>query len=353
MRRQIVGAAGLIGLLAVPAYAQNRLVEQCSGDLLSYSPAGAEASLPPAERARLEQQVRILCGHATNTLTALQPAVGIAFSGGNPVLGTGTTFGTRLGFLPRVSVTGRANVALVEIPKLFDFDPGDGDLPALEAGYVPLPALQADVVVGVFNGLSLGFGSVDLLGSVAYFPRIEGAGMQDAILNLGGGARVGIVRQGLLLPGVSVSAMYRSMGDVQFGSLEAGDVGQFATNLRTFSLRGVVSKGLLFVDLAAGAGYDRYSGDVSLAARRCQSSSCAVSVTAAVPSTKLQTAAWNVFGNAGLSLLVLNLIAEVGYQKSLDVLTAAELRQGTGEDASFTELQGGKLFGSLGVRLTL
>ena len=46
----------------------------------------------------------------------IRGSIGIAFSGGNPVLGTGTTLGRRLGTFPRLSATGRLNMALVEAP---------------------------------------------------------------------------------------------------------------------------------------------------------------------------------------------------------------------------------------------
>lgn len=355
MRRRIVVAAGLLGLCATPAYAQNELLQQCAQLSVQYT------GVPPllSDQERIDQQVRVMCGHVASAMTALQPGIGIAFSGGNPVLGTGTTLGTRLGFLPRVSVTGRANVALVEAPDVRDFagETEGGQLPPISTTLVPLGALQADLLVGVFNGISLGpmvsgLGAVDLLGSVSFFPKIERVGMQAPIFNVGGGARVGILGGGLLVPAVSVSAMYRRMSDVQFFSMEDGHPGEFRTELSTLSGRLIASKGLVFFDLALGAGYDRYAGDVGFGARVREGSTTA---TIDVPDTRLKTSAWNVFGNVGINMLLLKLVAEVGYQNSLDVLSEAELRAGTGVEQPFSEgdLKGGKLFGSIGLRLAI
>src|SRR5690606_29946809 len=103
-----------------------------------------------------------------------------------------------------------------------------------------------------------GLGSIDLLGSVAFLPTIDEVGLSRSIMNYGAGARVGLLRQGTLVPGISISGMYRRMGAVAFGDVNDPvdpDPGEFATNLETLSVRGVISKGILIFDLAVGAGY--------------------------------------------------------------------------------------------------
>jgi hypothetical protein len=307
-----------------------------------------------------------MCAQVVNSFATMQPGVGIAFSGGNPVLGTGSTLGTRLGLIPRVSISARANLALAEMPQLFDkysaaFGEGEQLQPMPRTG-VPLGSLQADLSVGVFNGLPLGLGAVDLLGSVSFVPKVTDIGLSESIMNLGGGARIGILKQGIIMPGLSVSGMYRRMGTIGFGNL-ATHPGAFSSDLKNLSLRAVASKGFVILDFAAGAGYDRYTSDVGLGWKvTCATDDCR-NVNGGQPLTlssqidgKLNTAAWNVFGNAGISLLFLKIVGEVGYQKRSDGIGADDLRKAnfpTDQPLTSGALREGNLFGSIGMRLAI
>ncbi len=360
MRRYFT-ALVLVCACAVPARAQESLLRDCAGALPSRGVPGD-----------VVDQFQALCAQVVNAFSDVQPSVGIAFSGGNPVLGTGTTLGNRLGFLPRISVTARMNVAFAKVPALFDgysaqIVDGATRIGALESVGAPLASVQGDVAIGVFDGLSFGpalggLGAIDLLGSVAMVPKYEKAGLSDAITNIGVGARLGLLRQGLIAPGISVSAMYRHMSEVSFGDLTAGDPGSFVANLRTTSLRAVVSKGILALDFAVGAGYDRYTSDLDLQWRlTCATSECrsanggqAIALDGTIEN-ELTTAAWNVFGNVGLDLLFLNLVGEIGYQKPTSPLTIDDLRDAGLPNQPYTleDLGGGRLFGSLGLRISL
>ncbi|MBI4545489.1 MAG: hypothetical protein HY703_09860 [Gemmatimonadetes bacterium] len=363
MTRSTILAFALLGWLAAPALAQDKLLGKCKAQQ-------GPANLPEDARG----QFQFLCAQVVNTITGAQPAVGIAFSGGNPVLGTGTTLGTRLGSIPRISVTARANLAAAQAPKLFQnfaalITDNQGALKAMETTGLPVGSLQADVSIGVFNGFSLapmvgGVGAVDVLGSVAFIPKIERVGIQETIRNIGGGLRVGVLKQGLLAPGVSVTGMYRRMSDVSFGpdTLDAGHPGNFRSDLQTVSLRAVASKGILMLDFAVGAGYDRYSSDVAFGwFLECGKNDCkkanngkSIAATGQV-SGELQTNAWNVFGDVALNLLLLNVVAEVGYQKATELLDVDDLRKHNLKQQQLTreDLSGGRLFGSFGLRLAL
>jgi hypothetical protein len=360
--KRLTACVFALSILASPALAQGSLLSSCGDIQLSYSPPTAEVT-----NGELELQSRFLCGLAVTALTNVQPVLGIAFSGGNPVLGTASTLGRRLGAIPRISVTARVNGAFAEGPDLLDgfqgqVDPGSNELPAMGTNSIPVASLQGDVVVGLFNGLSFGpaaggLGAVDLLGSVSFIPSAEGAGLDEDVVNWGLGARIGILKQGLVMPGISVSGMYRNMSEVSFGTIADGDPAEFASDLRTLSLRANVSKGILLLDLAAGAGYDIYTSDVTLDwVLTCAAGDCGVTEVTVRPQApvtgELQTAAWNVHGNVGLSLLVLNIVGELGYQKAAEVITAADLRDIGGRAPTSDDLAGGRLFGSIGVRLS-
>lgn len=373
MRRSLIGTAALVCLLAVPAQAQQALLASCQGS----APTDALAGAPEQLQTQVTQEYERLCAQAVSAIGDVQPAIGIGFTGGNPVLGTGTTLGTRLGAIPRVSATARVNAAFVKLPDVFAAnvghlidDPSGADpaMPALEAVGVPVVSIQGDVTLGVLNGFTIapgigGLGAVDLLGSVSFLPQIERIGMPQTIINGGGGARIGLLEQGLVAPGISVSAMYRRMGEVGFGAVDSGDPAEFATNLSTWSLRGIVSKGLLAFDVAAGAGYDRYSSDIAAAWELvCETTECRSLdenqdplVLAGDAAGELSTAAWNVFANAALDIVVLNLVAEVGYQKPMDGITDQDLEDSelelTQGDLVAGTLSGGNIFGSVGVRV--
>ena len=364
-------------LVASPAAAQD-LIDACAPGQLNIV---ATPSLPAGTTlpGDIENQFSFMCGQVVSTLSNVQPSIGIAFSGGAHTLGTYTTIGRRLGFLPRVSVTARFNAAFVDVPDLYgDFAPtvtDGGTVASMPTAGLPISSLQGDVVVGVFNGFSAGpmiggVGSVDLLGSVSFIPAVQQiedvTGLEEDVVNIGIGARIGILQQGLLIPGVSISGMYRTMGEVTFGDLDNPEPAAFSSDLSAISLRAGVSKGVAMFDLAAGLGYDIYTSDAQLnwsLDYDCSAATCGTAQTITLEpqdpvAGELQTAAWNVHANVGVSLLLLNIVGEVGYQKATDVVDADALREvnpGIPSDQVFTgeALEGGRFFASLGVRLTL
>lgn len=363
--RRIAAFAVVLSLVTAPAAAQGALLNQCAPGALVIT-ADPDVPIP----SQIEDQFRFLCGQVVSAVSNVQPSFGIAFSGGAHTLGTASPSGVRLGMLPRISITARVNAALADAPDLLDgFDPtldDQGRLPPMGTTGIPIGSFQGDVTVGVFNGWSLGamgggLGAVDLLGSVSYLPAVGQVGLTDEIVNVGIGARIGILRQGLLTPGISVSGMYRTLvSDVAFGDISAGDPAEFSTDLSMVSLRGAISKGLLMFDLAAGAGYDRYSSAVAFDARlTCPPEHCDGRTVVLRPDEpvagELTTAAWNVYGNAGLSLLLLKIVGELGYQKAIDIVDLNAFREaGLPARSPTTEaLEGGRFFVSLGARLTL
>lgn len=354
----------LVFLAPGPAAGQDSLLRSCA-TVQVVSPQGQV----PGE---VQDQFRFLCGQVVAAMTTVQPTVGIGFSGGAHTLGTHTTIGRRLG-IPRVSVTARLNAAFADAPDLLDgyrptFD-DDGRLRPMGTVTLPVASLQGDVVLGLYNGLSVGpvvsgIGAIDLLASGSFIPAADAIGLSDAIVNVGAGARIGLIRQGLLLPGVSVSGMYRTMlGDIAFGELggdpAAGDPAEFSTSLSAWSFRGGVSKGILIFDLSAGLGWDVYTSDVHFDFRlRCPAARCGEEMvlgTAAGVGGRLRTTAWNAYGNVGLNLVILRLVAEVGYQEPNTVVDVGRLRDaGLPSQAPATEdLAGGRFFVGLGARLTL
>ncbi|NIP78910.1 MAG: hypothetical protein GWM90_06815 [Gemmatimonadetes bacterium] len=354
--------------LAAPAAGQEALLESCAS-----LEAVADPAIPGGVPAEVTAQFRYLCGQVVDALAVVQPTMGIAFSGGAHTLGTATTIGRRLGAVPRISVTARLNGTFADAPDLLDgfvarLDDA-GVLNPMGTADVPIGSFQGDVVVGLFNGIQAGptlggFGAIDLLGSLSYLPVVRKVGLGEGIVNAGVGARVGILKQGLVLPGLSVSAMYRTMlGDASFGDLDdpdSDDPAEFTADLSTVSLRAGISKGFLLFDLAAGAGYDIYSSDVAFdwvlvcPAGQCRGDQDVRLGTANGVQGELTTAAWNVHGNVGVSLLLLDIVGEIGYQKATQVVDLG-LFQDAGlppRQPTLDGVEGGSFFGGIGARLT-
>jgi hypothetical protein len=109
-----------------------------------------------------------------------------------------------------------------------------------------------------------GFFSLDILASVGLVPLSEGDGFNENAVTFAAGARLGILRESFTAPGVSLSAMYRRVGDVDFGDRDLQDEQSYfiASSFSVLSLRGVVGKRVLFLTASAGIGWDRYKSDL-------------------------------------------------------------------------------------------
>lgn len=251
---------------------------------------------------------------------------GIALSGGNPVPGASSTLGLRLRALPRLSADIRLTGARLVITDENTVDPSD-DLSSIAH------SLNIDASVGIFGGFSLlptvgGFGSIDLLGSYGKLSLSDDDGFRDDPMSWGAGVRIGILRESFTAPGLSVSAMYRNIGDyahvVGEPEVDAGTITRLENN-QVLSLRATVGKRLLMLGATAGVGYDKYRADGMFIPAET------------IPPTpamldELETSATTIFGNLSWTMLLLHIVGEGGVQRA------------SGESA---------IYGSLVVRLSL
>lgn len=336
---------------------------------LAAGPAAAQDRSLSAACAELPGQAQGVCLTVAQAGQAAQPQLGILIEGGNPVLGTASTSGVRLGVLPRVSASLRANGVLARVPNVLG---GAGDLDEEET--LPLAALGGNVSVGVFPGLNLaptvgGFGSVDLLGSATWLPfnavDAEGFGEESDDFAWGVGARVGLLRESFTLPGISVSVMRHTLGTVRYGRAcegsqtviaanrfacaAGGDVGEVAFDLTGWSGRAAVSKRLVGLGLTAGVGYDRFTSDVDFAVRADGTATCGGAACASVyrfADREIRNDRWSGFVDASYTFLVGTLTAEAGWMQGADPLPGFDT-------ANEFDPESGTFFGSLGVRLSL
>src|SRR4029079_942034 len=116
----------------------------------------------------------------------------------------------------------RVNVIQGTLPQVQDFPQSytgaqQRTLPT-KSQLLPMPTVDASV--GLFKGIPLGLtnvGGVDLLLSASYIPSYGDENddvsvkVPNVSLKLGWGARVGLLQESLLMPGVSVSFLHRDL----------------------------------------------------------------------------------------------------------------------------------------------
>jgi hypothetical protein len=193
----------------------------------------------------------------------------------------------------------------------------DGRTRSVPAGKdIVAPGPVVDGALGVYGGLPSGTLSVDLLASAQLLPTTQFEGLaveRDArrigtvALGLGYGARIGVLRETGPLPAVSVSVMRRDIPTLTYGDVDAGDEFQYAMELHATNLRLVASKQLAVLSVAAGLGWDKYTGDALIQVRNPGVPGLASEVP-----LDLSTSRALAFLDAALDLSALRLVAEGG-----------------------------------------
>ncbi|MGH7671567.1 MAG: hypothetical protein ACREMC_01610 [Gemmatimonadales bacterium] len=258
-------------------------------------------------------QARAACNTMVDATRAFHPLAGMIVSGGNPVLGTAAT----LSGFGHLSATLRANAIKASLPN--PDSAAQTPVPSSFDGYFPAPVVEASA--GLYAGQDGrgGFLAIDALASATLLPasRVEGMSVDpgaprigDIALGIGYGARVGILAGAFPIPTVSVSVMKRHVPRIQFGDVGAGDLADFATDLNATNWRAAAGLRVLFADVAAGIGVDRYT---STAAIRYRDGLTTRTVTLDLKDTRQV-----LFANVGLALGLARLVGEVGYQTGTD-----------------------------------
>jgi hypothetical protein len=275
------------------------------------------------------------CSAAAVGSQALQGQVALLAGLGSEIGGTSTTLATRIGGGPRLTVGARLGVAPLSLP-----DPTD-ETALGEAGSIT-PAVHVDGALGLFDGFRLmptvgGFLSVDIFGRAAFPRLLRSDGFDGDATSLTGGVRVGLLREGFTVPGVSVSVSRRWVGSASFGSPGTDPVA-FEVDPSVTSFRATVGKDVFAVEWLAGVGRD----DVSGRATAYVSNGAAGTSTS---SADLASSRWIYFGGAAMTWgVILNVGVEAGWAEGFDPVLAY-----TGRSSAME----GTPFGSLSLRLVL
>lgn len=280
-----------------------------------------------------------LCNAAVDATHYFHPLLGLAISGGNPVVGSFRS----LGGLGHLSVGIRGTVFEAGVPDLAY----DGTSPTVSKGDdIPLGAPTVDVGLGLFRGLSSGLLSVDALGSFVFVPNDvenlhvdpDAPSMGNFSYRFGYGARIGILRGGFPIPTISASYMHRSVPTVTYGDVAAGDNYSYQLGLDATNLRLMAGWHILFLDVGAGIGKDTYTGDAEIKFDDPNPSDPGIKT---IP-ISLDNSRTTLFADVGMNLLFLKIGAEVGMQTTNDLKTATDF-QGI-------DVKEGRKYASVGVR---
>ena len=262
---------------------------------------------------------RLFCNMVVEAIEIAQPRFGLALTGGNPLAGSASTLGMRVGSVPRIAAEARVTAVKADLPPIERIGSND----EIDAA---VPAINLDATIGLFDGFSVlptvgGFLSVDLLASLGFVPLPESEGFNKNASSWAVGARLGLLRESFTAPGVSLSLMYRGVGDVDFGdsNLQTRDAFFRTSNFSVLSLRGVVGKRILFLGASAGIGWDRYKSDVDFGVAN---PSLIGPANFAFTEDGFDNTRVVYFGALQYTVLVLSLNLEGGYQAGGDTFTA-------------------------------
>ena len=259
------------------------------------------------------------CQKAIDLFKYLAPQLGTSIAGGNPTLGQGGN----LGGLGHFSAGLRVNVLQGSLPQVQNVTPSVTGATSTrfetKDQYVPMPT--ADLAIGIFKGIPLALtnvGGVDVLLSASYVPEFNSGGVSVKVpngsLKLGYGARVGILQESLLVPGVSVSYLVRDLPTLNVAGNSGGD-SLYVNNLslKTKAWRVTASKSLILFGLAAGFGQDKYDASTDIgahvAARTVPPTSAANAGPISVSQNLTRT---NIFADLSVNLLLFKITGEIG-----------------------------------------
>jgi hypothetical protein len=265
-----------------------------------------------------------VCQKANDIFRLLVPQVGVAVAAGNPVPGEGGTmggWGRRAFSLRLVGVDGTLPGNSVPLRLT-------GPAVASEFGasrtIIPLPAL--DAAIGLTEGIPLGLtnvGGVDVLLGVSALPKASSGGFtldpKDKFgIAISWGARVGLLQESSIIPGVSVSYMRRKLPTVDFGYQSGNDTLSVAgTSVLANSIRLVASKRIPLVGFAIGVGRDEIEGSSSLKATvNEQVGGVTQRATVTLPLLAEKVTRTTAFVNASVNFLVARLVAEFGWSNA-------------------------------------
>lgn len=281
------------------------------------------------------------CAQGRDFFLYMAPQLGTSLTGGSHTLG----IGTNLGGFPHFSIALRANAVMGSLPELTDVNAGVPQQRSLTTTDTPLGLPTVDFALGLTKGFNVGvtrIGGIDLIGGVTYVPEISEGDFtitpQDGAIAVGLGARVGLLEQSALIPGVSFSFLKRDLPTIDLGA-SSGTGDTFAINdfsVKTTSWRVSAQKNFLIFQLGAGFGGDSY--DFSTNANVSVDNGAQTAAFSAAQTVDRTT----MYGSLGINFWLFKIVGEVGQVSGGNITTYNEFS---------TPADQARTYGSLGIRI--
>lgn len=253
------------------------------------------------------------CATGADFLRYMAPQLGTSLVGGSHTLG----IGTNLGGFPHFAIALRANAVMGSLPNIDNLGVGPASSRNYEVKdqYLGLPTV--DFALGITKGFNLGvtrIGGIDLIGGATYVPEVTeddfSVAAPDGSLSLAYGARVGLLQQSALIPGVSFSWMKRDMPTLNL-STTTDDGDNLSINnlaIKSTSWRLSAQKNFLLFQFGAGFGKDNYDFNADVSATVDDAGTPRNGSFNAAQAMDRTT----MYGSLGINLLLVKVVAEVG-----------------------------------------
>lgn len=328
MRFRVLSAVGLLAISASVAQAQ----------------AGNGGATADAQCTGASLVTRDACQQTVDLFNYVAPLLGTALAGGNTTMAQGGSLGTRLGFIPHVTVGVRVNAVLAGFPEVVTPSATgiqNRNNAAVSTGVVPMPVV--DGAIGVFKGIPLALsnvGGVDVLLSASYVPKKEIGDISldpENPIAFGYGLRVGILQESLVVPGLGFSFINRSIPKTTIIANTTGSTFEVRDlDLKSKSWRITASKSLILFGLAVGYGKDTYESSTAIRATVGTNSVGPFNAASEVSRN-------NLFADLSMNLPFIKLVVTGGQVSGGDIQTYSGFEKAA--DAS-------RLYASGGIRFT-
>lgn len=250
MKLRLIIAGAMAAGIAVPAYAQT-----------SACAAG------PTQDA---------CQKATDLLNFMTPQLSTALASGNPTLGQGGALGGFGHF--SIDIRGSAVNGMLPQASSVGFSPLGARHSTFTSKNQYIPAVSLDAGIGLWRGYSLGVthvGGLDAIVTMTYLPNISANGSGGGSISTTGGrekfgygARLGILEESAVTPGLSVAWVQRDLPVVSFGETvnasganPGGSINLDDLAVKTSDWRITAAKSFNIVGLSVGYGQDKYDAN--------------------------------------------------------------------------------------------
>jgi hypothetical protein len=311
MKLQFALASAAIVAFATPVRAQE-IDSQC--------PPGTLSGDGKPDNTMVAQDA---CQKAIDLFKYMAPQLGLVLAGGNPTQGVSGALGKG-----HFSIGIRANGLSGSLPEVDRVVPNTRG--AQQSNYTldtkPIGYVMADVSVGVYESEnSRGFGALDLMLSVSYIPEYSNGtidvSLPSSSFKLGYGAKLGILKESVTRPGVSVSYLTRSLPRVTITGTSGDDqllLEDVSVKAKTWRI--VAGKSFRFIGFGAGYGGDSYDSDGRITVTVAPRAATQGGVGGPIDLSQ-KISRRNLFGSAWVGSQNLRIVGEFGRVSGGDIVT--------------------------------